>query len=175
MKHVLLITGSMGSGKTSMLGEASDILEQKQIVHGCLDLDWLAHVSGVTPRDLLERNIAAAAGNFAAVGIDRLLIAGAVETRTELERIQHAVDAPRIVTCRLRAPIDVMEARVSARERGIHAQRYIDRVRVLEKLLDDVALEEFEVDTGHNSITSAATEMLQQAGWIDVYPPHTTL
>ena len=175
MKHVLLITGSMGSGKTSMLGEASDILEQHMVVHGCLDLDWLAHVSGVHAADLLDQNLDAVVANFAAAGIGRLLVAGAIETRHELERIKQAVHAERLVTCRLRAPIELMEARVSARERGTHAQRYIDRVRVLEKLLDDAALEDFEVDTGRSSITCAATEMLQRAGWISVYPPQTTL
>ena len=166
MKHALLVTGSMGSGKTSMLGEASDILEQRRVVHACLDLDWLAHTSGVDQADLLERNLAAVAANLAAAGIERLLIAGAIETRAELERIKRAVGVQRMVTCRLRAPLEVMEARLSARERGIHAQRYIDRVRVLEKLLDDAALEDFEVDTGGSSITCAATEMLQRAGWI---------
>ncbi len=166
MRHVLFITGSMGSGKTSMLGEASDILERRQVVHGCLDLDWLAHASGVPAADLLERNLAAVAANFAAAGIDRLLIAGAIETRAELERIKQALGAPRMVICRLRAPLDVMEERVSARERGIFARRYIERVRVLETLLDDAALEDFEVDTGGQSITCAATEMLQRGGWI---------
>jgi adenylylsulfate kinase len=166
VNHVLLITGSMGSGKTSMLGEASDVLEQHHVVHAGLDLDWLAHASGVLVADLLERNLAAVAANFAAAGIDRVLMAGAIETRAELERLRQALDAPRIVTCRLRAPLDLMEARVSARERGIHAQRYIHRVRVLEKLLDDEALEDFEVDTGRGSINRAATEMLQRAGWL---------
>jgi adenylylsulfate kinase len=167
VRDALLITGSMGSGKTSMLGEASDILQQRHVVHGCLDLDWLAHVSGLPAADLLERNLSAVAANFAAVGIDRVVIAGAVETRAELERIKRAVDVQRIVTCRLRAPLEVMEARVSARERGIFATRYIDRVRVLEKLLDDAGLEDFEIATGSRSITRAATEMLQHAGWID--------
>jgi hypothetical protein len=162
------MTGSMGSGKTSMLGEASDILEQRRIVHGCLDLDWLAHVSGVCAADLLEQNLAAVAANFAAAGVDRLLMAGAIETRAELERIRQAVDVERIVTCRSRAPLEMMEARVSARERGIHAQRYIDRVQILEKLLDEAGLEDFEVDTSRSSITAAATEMLERAGWIEL-------
>jgi hypothetical protein len=167
MHHVLLITGSMGSGKTTMLGEASDLLVQRKIIHAGVDLDWLAHAPLTTCADLLERNLAGVVANFKAAGIDRLLIAGAIETRAELERIREAVTAPTIVVCRLRAPIDVMQARVATRERGMFAPRYIDRVAGLERLLDEAALEDFTVDTTAASLTSLAIEMLERAGWIE--------
>ena len=40
-ESLLIITGTMGAGKTAVLGEASDILAQRQIVHAAIDLDAL--------------------------------------------------------------------------------------------------------------------------------------
>jgi uridine kinase len=37
----ILISGTMGSGKTTVLSEASDILLSKCIVHAAIDLDTL--------------------------------------------------------------------------------------------------------------------------------------
>jgi hypothetical protein len=38
---LLIISGTMGAGKTAVLGEASDILVLRQIAHVAVDLDCL--------------------------------------------------------------------------------------------------------------------------------------
>ena len=40
-RSLVLISGSMGSGKTSVLGEASDLLTTNGVVHAAIDLDAL--------------------------------------------------------------------------------------------------------------------------------------
>jgi predicted ABC-type ATPase len=40
-KSLLIITGAMGAGKTSVLGEASDILTLHYIAHAAIDVDAL--------------------------------------------------------------------------------------------------------------------------------------
>ena len=93
MDHVLLITGSMGAGKTSTLYEASDLLIERNIIHAALDLDALGvgHLDGPKLSDVALRNLAAACANYAASGVRRLIAAGAIESRTELERIRVAL------------------------------------------------------------------------------------
>jgi len=46
MESLLIITGTMGAGKTAVMAEASDILTRRQIVHAAIDLDalGLAHL-----------------------------------------------------------------------------------------------------------------------------------
>ena len=39
---LLVISGSMGTGKTTVLSEASDVLSEAGIAHAAIDLDWLA-------------------------------------------------------------------------------------------------------------------------------------
>lgn len=44
MQSLLIITGSIGAGKTSTLYEASDLLAERQIAHAAIDLDALGIV-----------------------------------------------------------------------------------------------------------------------------------
>jgi hypothetical protein len=167
MEDVILITGSMGAGKTTTLGEASDLLIARDITHAAIDLDafGVAYLSGARDHDLMLRNLSAVCANYGAAGIRRLLIAAAVETAADFDRIRMATSAERVVVCRLRATPSVMEERVRARERGIFAERYIGRVQVLEKLLDRAALEDFTIETTDVTVTDVARELLQRAGW----------
>ena len=44
MPRVLVISGSMGAGKTTVMGEASDILSARGVAHAAFDLDALGIV-----------------------------------------------------------------------------------------------------------------------------------
>ena len=55
---VLVITGSMGSGKTTVLGEASDILSAANVAHAAIDVDALGIYHPPTGDDLEIRNVA---------------------------------------------------------------------------------------------------------------------
>jgi len=166
--HLLLITGSMGTGKTTVLGEASDLLTARDIPHAAIDLDalGLAHLPRPSTHDLVSANLAAMCANYAAAEVVRVMLAGAVESRAELERIRQSTLARQMVVCRLRAPVAVMEARVTQRERGIRADRYVARVRALEEILDLASLEDFSVGTTDVPITQVAESVLRLAGWL---------
>ncbi|HVH58351.1 MAG TPA: hypothetical protein VM791_18940 [Vicinamibacterales bacterium] len=167
MEHVLLITGSMGAGKTSTLYEASDLLIERGIHHAAIDLDSLGvgHLDGAQLQDVALRNLAAVCANYTSAGVTRLIAAGAIESRTELEQIQQASQAGATVVCRLWARPEVMEKRIASREDGIFADRYIARVRVLDEILAAAALEDFSIDTTDAPITRVAEELLNQAAW----------
>ena len=156
----------MGSGKSTTMAEASDLLTSADIAHAAIDLDafGLAHLG--RDHDLMLRNLSSVCENYREAGISRLVIAAAVESRADLERIQQAARAERIVICRLTAEVSTMEARVSAREQGIAAAQYVGRVRVLERILDESALEDFSLCTDDVVVTTIARQLLQQAGWL---------
>jgi hypothetical protein len=80
-KSLLVITGSMGAGKTSVLGEASDILTLENIPHAAIDLDafGLAHLpTGASNDAVMHRNLQCVCKNYAALGIRRFLVARAI-------------------------------------------------------------------------------------------------
>jgi len=166
--RVIVITGSMGAGKTTVLGEASDLLAKDGIAHAAIDLDALAisHLPGsASPGDLTHANLRSVWTNYAAAGATRLLVAAAMENSVELDRVKSAIPNAEIVVCRLRAPLETMMARVRLREPGMHQERFVARVAELERLLDAAALENFAL-TNTGSVTDVARRMLVKSGWL---------
>src|SRR5277367_5702185 len=96
MESLLIITGSMGAGKTSVLGEASDILALRQITHAAIDLDalGLAHIPFASGNDgVMYRNLQSVCENYTSLGVRKFLLARAVENHAELELCRSAVSA----------------------------------------------------------------------------------
>lgn len=166
---LLVITGSMGSGKTQVMGEASDILAARGIAHAAIDLDALGIVHFCAEPEkshVVDRNLRCVWQNFAALGITRLLLARAMESREELVRCCGAVGAAEATVCRLTASLATMQQRVRLRETGMLQQQFVDRVAVLENILDVAKLEDFQVANENRPVTEAAEEVLIRAGWI---------
>ena len=157
----------MGSGKTTVMAEASDILAANRIAHAAIDVDALAIVHApAVPDDLLYRNLAAVWGNSAAAGVDRLLLAYAVENQAVLNRVQTTLPGAEVTVCRLRAPLETMRQRVRSREPGFLQQQFVARVAELETLLDRAGVEDFAINNAGRSVTEVAREMLTRSGWL---------
>ena len=166
---MLIITGTMGSGKTSVLGEAADLLASRDTVHAAIDLDALgfAHLpSAADNDDVMYRNLQAVCANYAALDVHRVLLARAIENRDDLERCRAAVAAASTVVCRLTASVETMEQRVKIRESGISQQYYVARVARLNAILDRACLQDFTISNENRSLTEVAQEILVMAGWI---------
>lgn len=99
-------------------------------------------------------------------GIRRILLAEAIETRAELERLRQVLAGAELVVCRLTAALETMERRLRLREPGMHQDRFVTRLRMLQKTLEAAKLEDFTVVNDERSITDVAREVLQRAGWI---------
>jgi hypothetical protein len=169
MESLLIITGSMGAGKTSVLAEASDILTLRHIVHAAIDLDTLglAHLpSPASSNGVMYRNLQSICENYAALGVTRLLLARAMENRTELERYRSAVSAKNTAICRLTAGLGEMQQRVRKRESGVLQREFVDRVAILDAILEHARLEDFTIINEGRSLNDVAQEMLMKAGWI---------
>jgi dephospho-CoA kinase len=171
-----VITGSMGAGKTTLLGEASDLLVARGIPHAAIDADALDTVRLPGPtgdpdvrfrqRGVRYQNLRAIWANSAAAGVERVLLAEAVEQRDELDALVEAVGARRVVVCRLHAALATMQARVRSREPGMLQERFVSRVAVLDGLLDQAKLEDFTIDNDGRKVTDVATDLLVRAGWL---------
>jgi cytidylate kinase len=168
-ESLLIITGTMGAGKTTVLGEASDILALRHIPHAAIDLDalGLAHLpAGASNDSVMYRNLESVCKNYASHGVNRLLLARAMEDRIELELCRAIVSATNTVVCRLTANIETMQQRVKMRELGVSQREYIARVAKLDVILDRARLEDFTVASENRSPTDVAHETLVKAGWI---------
>ena len=168
-ESLLIITGGMGAGKTTVLGEASDILALRHIAHAAIDLDalGLAHLPSAAGNDgVMYRNLQSVCTNYASFGVRRFLLARAMEDRAELELCRGIVSATNLVVCRLTASIETMQQRIRMRELGLSQGAYIARIATLNALLDRARLEDFTVSTETHPLPEIAHEMLVKAGWI---------
>jgi dephospho-CoA kinase len=166
---LIVITGSMGSGKTAVLDEASDILALRGIAHAGVDLDGLLIAyfpADIRDESVLYRNLKCVWQNYAALGVKRLLLARAIERREELNRIVDAVGAEKVTICRLTASLETMLERVRCRDSGQLQNRYLARVAELNTLVERAHLEDFSVVNERRSITDVAQEMLTRSSWI---------
>ena len=168
-ESLLIITGTMGSGKTSVLAEASDILALRQIAHAAIDVDalGLAHLpSGGCSDAVMYGNLRSVCKNYAALGVRRFLLARAMEDRAQLERCRDIVPTKDTVVCRLTASLAAMKQRVKMRDIGVSQREYVARVAKVNAILDRARLEHFTVTNENRSLTHVALEMLIKAGWI---------
>lgn len=169
MESLLIITGTMGAGKTTVLDEASDILTVQGIHHAAIDLDalGLAHLPPATSsHKAMYANLQSVCANYSSLGIKRLLLARAIEDRAELELCKSIVSATNTVVCRLTASIETMQQRIQQRELGISSRHYAARVAELNEMLDRAQLENFTLTNQNRPLTDVAHELLLKAGWI---------
>ncbi len=170
MVPVLVISGSIGAGKTTVLSEASDLLVEAGIAHAAIDLDWLSIMhprQGRHGQRLMFANLAAVWPVYAAAGAERLLVARVVEDRSELRRYRQAVPGAKVIVCRLTASIGTMQARLRMREPGMFQAQGIARSAELADILERKRVEDFTVDNDEGRpVTEVAREVLRRAGWI---------
>ena len=165
---VVIITGSMGAGKTTILGEVSDLLSAAGIVHAAIDLDALGIglLPDGGPTDLVYRNLHAVWNNYSSAGVGRLVLASALEEAHDVERIRASVSpVSNLVICRLKADVSTMQRRVAEREPGMLQARFVARTAELEAVLDRANVEDFSVVNENRSPTDVARELLERAGW----------
>jgi hypothetical protein len=168
-ESLLVITGGMGTGKTSVLGEASDILTLHHIFHAAIDVDalGLAYLPTAAGNDeVMYCNLRSVCNNYASLGVTRFLLARALENRAELDLCRSIVSAANTAVCRLTASVETMEQRVRMRESGVSQRAYVARVAELNIILDRARLEDFSLASENRPLTEVAHEMLVTAGWI---------
>lgn len=86
----LLITGAPGSGKTALAKEIGEQLWRAEVPHAVIDVDELARIRApvADPGNwtrLTVDNLRAIWHNYAALGIDRVVLAGVIDSADTVE------------------------------------------------------------------------------------------
>ena len=128
--RALLLVGTMGSGKTTVMLELGRVLDERGEPHALVDLDWLAWVkpspaSALGVHDVLVANLAAAASTFRQAGIQRLVLARHLTRAHELAGIKAALAGVELSVVRLDAPAALLESRIRARDTGRELEEHL--------------------------------------------------
>jgi hypothetical protein len=166
----LLISGTVGAGKSTVAAEICDVLGELELPNAGIDLDGLAWqwpASSPWNADLVFENLAALWPNFREHGAERLVLARVIEDRDELERYRAAVPGAELTVCRLVAPQALRQRRLTARmPPGPARDWHLRRTTELEAVLEQGAVEDFRVDNGERAARDTAIEVLSASGWL---------
>jgi hypothetical protein len=168
---VLLVTGPVGVGKSTVTAEAARLLREANVPHALVDLAWIGQCWPVAADDpwnerLLHRNLTCMWANFHEAGADRLILARVLEARSLLRHVVEAVPGARVTVIRLWAPLGVLQARIRSREAG-DPRWFLDAAAYTADALEQAGVEDHLVDTEDRPVTDVAEELLRLVGWLD--------
>lgn len=168
---VLLITGPVGVGKSTVAGEAARLLREANLPHALVDLAWIEQCWPVPADDpwnerLIHRNLASLWVNFHQAGAERLIVVRVLEARSLLRHVAQAVPGAQITVVGLRAPLAVLHARIRSREVS-DPSWFLGAATHTAHVLEQARVEDHLVDNEDRPVAEVAEEVLRLAGWLD--------
>lgn len=169
MVRTLLLTGTIGAGKTTIAAAINDELAAREVPNAALDLDalvWQWPPTSPWNDDLLFENLASIWPNLERRGVTHLVLARVLEDRAGLERYRLAVPGAEITVCRLVAPEAVRVERITRRmPPGPSRDWHLARTVELEGVLDERRVEDVVV-VNDGRVADVALAVLRAVGWV---------
>ena len=166
---VLLVTGPIGVGKSTVLLEADALLIAAGAGHATVELEDIARCwTDAANRDragFVNRNLAALWTSFASLGATRLLLSGLIQHRSELPAIADAVPGAALTVVRLPAPLPVLERRIRRREPG-PPEGELDGAQWWSEHFATERVEDHLVQSDDRGVEEIAREVLRVADWL---------
>jgi adenylylsulfate kinase len=167
--EALLITGTVGVGKTATAIEVGELLQARGFKAAVIDLDWLCWLcspdAGEDQIDqVLHANLAAVVPRFVSAGVDRFVLARAIWQVENLQTIRSALREISMFTVRLDASPASIAARLAARHTGDALAAHLAESETFTKGLDATAFDAM-VRTDGLDAAAAARAVLDAAGW----------
>jgi adenylylsulfate kinase len=166
--RAVLITGTIGSGKTAVATDIGEILEERGIPCAIVDLDWLGWVHlGRGPIDeLIASNFAAMVPNYRAAGVRHYVLARSIGSPEQIGALGGVLDGAPLVVVRLTASKETLFGRLRKRDEGRILQEHLGQAVQFESEQAQAQLADFDVSTDARSVREVATEVVSRLGWI---------
>lgn len=168
---ILLVTGPVGVGKTSVAFEMMEVLEEHDVAHAFFDVDGLTYFHPKPADDRFGERFAITAlstlfPQLQSQGIERLILARVLWERDSLSRYEQAIPGAEITVVRLTAPLSIVEERIRGREVGTSVDWYLARAAELDAHWSKNPVEDLLVETSGRSVREIALDALSTANWI---------
>lgn len=161
----VLVTGISGVGKSTVVEDIAELLEDAGVAYGAIDLDWLMCYDtgpGGAGEQLRHPNLVSVVSNYRAQGIDRFALAGYCADVDEVESLRAALGME-LTVVELSAPFGVIEGR-------LEAEGTPDRLGDLERARIQVTQPregwaDFVVDSAR-PVREVSSAILDRLGWL---------
>lgn len=162
---LLVITGPVGIGKTSVSFAISKLLNKRGIPHAVIDLDQLRYAYPVHKNDrynerLGQKNLASVWHNFKEFGAKCLIVPTVIDKGETIEDFRRSVPNSEIFIVRLHAPIQTVHSRLRNRESD-ELEWYLNRAEKLIEVFEQNKFEHAVVDTENKIIKEIAKEVVE--------------
>jgi len=166
---VLVLSGAVGSGKSTIGRFVATRLREANVSHALVDHEWMGYCWPVPADDrwneqVAAQNLACAWSNFRAAGAERLIFCRVLESRSVLGHVRHAVPDAVVTVVQLRAPLGVIQQRLRAREP--EPAWYLDVATELAPRMDRGNVADFIVDNGERHPDEVAGDVLRLVRWL---------
>jgi chloramphenicol 3-O-phosphotransferase len=166
---VLIISGTIGAGKSTIGLAVQELLEDLELPHAFLDLDRLTDTypkAGRFNDEVMYKALAALWPVYRSLGAERLVLSRVVEDLSELGDYEAALGGCSVTVVLLRASEDRRLKRIAARAFGDSLRWHLSRSAELDQVLSDSHAYDFEVDNDERDPSDTAREILEKVGWI---------
>ena len=168
-KGILLITGTVGSGKTTVAAEIGEQLAEMGLPNAVIDLDWLGWVN--VGKDfngydqLIVQNVFAAWPNYYSVGVQYLVLVRMLLQREPVEFLTKAFPNTPITVVRLTASKNTLEKRLTQRDNGETLREHLDEMESMNAILDELHLESATIRNEEIKVQETAKQIIEIIGW----------
>lgn len=166
----VLLTGSVGVGKTTLAVEMSKVLGDNGARVVVIDLDWLGWLDGfeiASPElsELICDNVRAVWNNFKRREPTHVILCRFVHRREEVERLRASVPDVEVVVARVVASGDTIQKRLGGRDVGAELEEHLTEATRMTKLLDEANLTNLQVVNDDRDIREVALQALRSLTW----------
>jgi adenylylsulfate kinase-like enzyme len=163
----IVITGPVGSGKTTTAGRLSELLREQDVSHALIDADQIRSFYPETSDDpfnhqIAMKNIAAMSQTFAEAGARWLIVADVIEHDGHREAYARAIPTSRIVVVRLNVDFPSLEKRLRQREAPERVEWYLKRAPELQELMERNGVGDLVIDIDNHTPHDVAGEIMHK-------------
>lgn len=149
---LLLITGTVGVGKSSVADEVFEILRRNKKPIALINIDEFGYAYPHPDNDqfnvgLQLSNLSACVNNYLAVGANSFVVPCVLERQENVDALINAIGATETTIIRLIASEITLDERIASRHLGGDANWHIARSRELTEIMDKFTADWTIVDT----------------------------
>lgn len=162
---LLLTTGTIGVGKTSVADEMFEILSKQAQPVALINLDELGYANPRPEDDPLNKqlrlkNLASIWPNYIEAGVKFAIVPYVIENHEELEEFCKTVPGAQVSVVLLNASGSILEKRIRNRLMGGSLEWNLNRAQELDDILKKANIEDVVVNTEDKTIPQAAEEVI---------------